>query len=78
MRYGSESHVGDGPCADCGQDNPFVWWTDNVFWNVVCRTPASGPEPTLCPSCFVQRVFAIGLRPVAFRIIPDWPWASDE
>ena len=76
MKYGSEVPIGDGPCTDCGQDNPFVWWTDNVFWNAVCRQPDAGPEPILCPTCFVKRVFAAGFLPHAFRLIPDWEWTT--
>jgi hypothetical protein len=37
MKRGNEIPLGDGPCGDCGQDNPFIWWTDNVFWNAVMR-----------------------------------------
>jgi hypothetical protein len=78
MKSGSEVPVGDGPCTDCGQENPFVWWTDNVFWNEVCRTGDDYIEPILCPTCFVKRVFSMGFRPTAMRIIPDWPWAEME
>ena len=73
-KYGSEVPIGDGPCMDCGGVNPFVWWTDNVFWNAVAAR--EGHADILCPTCFVKRVFEAGYRPTAMRIIPDWPWAE--
>jgi len=79
MKYGNEVPMGDGPCSDCGQENPFVWWTDNVFWNAVCRQPGEGnEEPILCPTCFVRRVFEAGYQPLAFRLTPDWPWHPER
>ena len=73
----NEVPIGDGPCTDCQEPNPFVWFTDNVFWNAVCRSNDE-VEPTLCPTCFVKRVWAIGLRPIAMRIIPDWEWKESQ
>lgn len=78
MKYGSEVPVGDGPCTDCGQVNPFIWWTDNVVWNAVCRTPESGPEPTLCPTCFVKRLHTQGFRPESIRLIPEYPAVKER
>lgn len=77
MKYGNEVPVGDGPCTDCGEDNPFIWWTDNAFWNAVCRTSDADVEPTLCPPCFVQRAFAAGFQPTGFRIIPEFSWVQE-
>jgi hypothetical protein len=75
MKRGNEIPLGDGPCGDCGQDNPFIWWTDNVFWNAVMRAPDSEPEPFLCLTCFVKRAYAkYDLR--GFYVKPDWRWVE--
>lgn len=78
MKTGNEVPVGDGPCTDCGERNPFIWWTDNVFWNAVCRTPSELSEPMICPNCFVKRVYALGFDPTGFRLIPEWPWVKKD
>lgn len=77
MKVGADVPVGDGPCTDCGLNNPFIWFTDNTVWNAVCRDD-NQPEPTLCPSCFVRRIFTAGYRPNSFRLIPEWPWVKER
>lgn len=65
---------GDGPCMDCGTlDNP-VWFTDNVTWNWVLGGDSARVDPggLLCPVCFVARAHAAGLRPVSWRIYPEF------
>jgi hypothetical protein len=74
--------LGDGPCDDCG-DSVFMWWTDNVVWNAVIReAPRYGSEVHgegfLCARCFVRRAAEIGLRPTAWRLVPDWPWTTTQ
>jgi hypothetical protein len=55
-----EAARGDGPCMDCGTLDTPVWFTDNVTWN-------------LCPVCFIARAHEAGLRPVSWRIYPEFP-----
>jgi hypothetical protein len=73
---------GDGPCQDCGTADNIVWFTDNPLWNeVVARTTPGAQWPThddpgaiVCIPCFVLRVHLAGINPVAWRLVPDWPW----
>lgn len=69
---------GDGPCAECGAEDNIVWFTDNVFWNAVVRKIAQDRwgkgDAILCIPCFVKIAEALGYRPTAWRLIPDWPW----
>lgn len=71
---------GDGPCGDCGTVDNLVWFTDNVLWNQVMSHPAPPPpgDPggIVCIVCFVIRAHAAGLDPVAWRLLPDWPWRT--
>lgn len=63
---------GDGPCADCGTPHNICWFTESVFWNAVLVDES----PILCLPCFIRRVEAVGYRPVAWRVLPEWPWAG--
>jgi hypothetical protein len=67
---------GDGPCTVCGTTENVVWFTDNVFWNAVCRTEVHGVqplEPTLCIPCFIALAEERGYRPTGWRLLPEWP-----
>lgn len=66
---------GDAPCHDCGGDN-IVWFTDNTFWNEVCRRDSTAGCPILCVYCFVRRVEALGIRPTGWRLLPEFPWVG--
>lgn len=67
---------GDGPCTDCGTLDNIVWFTDNVFWNDICRR-GDYIEPTLCIPCFVKRVDTMHYRPTGWRLLPEWSWYQD-
>lgn len=64
---------GDGPCTDCSTWNNIVWFTDNVFWNAVCRQ-GNYDEPILCIPCFVKRARKFGYLPTGWRLLPEWEW----
>lgn len=75
-----EEMLGDSPCSYCGGD-VFRWFTDNVYWNPVMRDSLVANERNdkkgdgfCCVSCFVKRAHAAGMRPSAYRLIPEWPW----
>ena len=65
---------GDGPCSDCGTNDNIVWFTDDVFWNEVCRGESDYDDPILCIPCFVTRVDAKGYEPMSWRLLPEWGW----
>lgn len=74
-----EAVRGDGPCADCGTLDNFVWFTDNVFWNAVTGERVVHEDKTgaiLCPACFVTRAYEAGFRPTGWRLLPEFPWAE--
>lgn len=85
--------LGDGPCTECGTSANIVWGTDSAFWNNVIRyewigAPSDpqdtyadhrwGHEPILCLPCFVKVAEERGFQPVAWRVVPEWPWRYDE
>jgi len=69
---------GDGPCEDCSTFDNIIWYTDNVLWNEVVRTPNDGRCGILCIMCFIIRVNNAGLAPTGWRLIPDWHWETTE
>lgn len=69
-----DSVRGDGPCMDCGTINTPVWFTDNVFWNLVVGGPGTRDDPggLLCPWCFTQRAHRSGLDITGWRLFPEF------
>lgn len=68
---------GDIPCADCGATDNIKWSTDSVFWNRVIRQGDNYSEPILCVLCFTNRVALSGVRPIAWRLIPEFHWETE-
>ena len=60
---------------DCGTLDTPVWFADNVLWNRVVggEVAMSDPGGFLCPTCFIRRSHEAGLRPVSWRLIPEFP-----
>lgn len=61
---------GDIPCVDCGTDKNIVWFTDDVFWNDICRN-SKKDIGILCVNCFVKRAEKI-YNIVSWRLIPNF------
>ena len=67
---------GDGPCADCGNPENIVWFTDDALWNQAVRSDLArwdDREPILCHRCFIEAVERAGIYPVSWRLIPQYP-----
>lgn len=58
---------GDTVCQVCGAAN-IIWFTDDALWNEIM--PDDG---IVCVTCFAGRVDDAGIRPLAWRVIPDFP-----
>lgn len=59
------------PCQDCGavaDGDSIVWFTTNPLWNRVMGSPDA--PGVLCPTCFIHRSEAIGLRH-SWTLIPE-------
>ena len=43
-------------CHDCGKRQPLVWWARDDLWEQV-----SGGKGVLCPRCFSEQAYSVGL-----------------
>lgn len=58
-------------CDDCLMPN-VVWCAPNKLWNRVIRAHGeNGPDPMLCPTCFIKRAEAAGINSTAWRVTQE-------
>jgi hypothetical protein len=68
----TDSGRDESRCDDCGGVNP-VWFAPNELWNLVIGGPEAKGDPGgfICPTCFIARAEASGVRPTAWELRPE-------
>lgn len=56
-------------CQECGRPNAKPWFTPSDVWNRVMRN--GGPEPIICPICFIARADKAGIICTGWELRPE-------